>query len=49
MCRRNHLFGLALLSFGAGLIIGCWLESGLLRVCLGVGLLAAGILMLQKK
>lgn len=49
MCRRNQLLGIALLAFGLGLLVCCWFESGFVRNCLGIGLLAAGILFLQKK
>lgn len=48
MCRRNQLLGLGILAFGLGLLVGCWLESELLRNCLGLGLLAAGVLCWQK-
>lgn len=49
MCRRNQLTGLGCLGFGAGLLIGCWLESGLTRVCLAVIAIGIGIVILQKK
>lgn len=49
MCRRNQLLSIALLAFGLGLLIGCWMESVFARNCLGLGLIAAGIILLQKK
>ena len=49
MCRRNQLLGIAALAFGVGLLVCCWFESGFVRNCLGVGLVAVGILLLQKK
>lgn len=49
MCRRNLLLGLGLLAFGLGLLAGCWLESEFVRNCIGVGLLATGVLILQRK
>jgi hypothetical protein len=49
MCRRNQLIGLALLSFGLGLLIGCWLETGLARISFSVIAIGGGILLLQKK
>lgn len=49
MCRRNQLLGLGILAFGLGLLVGCWLESVFVRNCLGIILLAAGVLVMQKK
>ena len=49
MCRRNLLLGLGLLAFGGGLLVGCWLESEFIRNCIGLGLMAVGVLALQKK
>lgn len=49
MCRRNLLLGFGLLAFGFGLLVGCWLESEFVRNCIGLGLMAVGVLVLQKK
>lgn len=49
MCRRNQLLGLGLLAFGLGLVVGCWMESEFVCNCLGIGLIAVGVLVLQKK
>ncbi len=49
MCRKNQLLGVALIAFGLGLLVGCWWESEFARNCCGIGLLAGGILLLQKK
>ena len=49
MCRRNQLLGCAVLAFGCGLLVCCWLESELLRIVFGIGLLVAGFCLLQKK
>lgn len=49
MCRRNLLLGLGLLAFGFGLMVACWLESEFVRSCIGLGLIALGVLVLQKK
>ena len=38
MCRRNQLWGYALLAFGVGVLVGTWLDSGLF--CHLFGLLA---------
>ncbi len=48
MCRRNQLIGFALLGFGLGLLIGCWLETGLSRICLAAIGIGGGILLLKK-
>lgn len=47
MCRKSKLWGCALAAFGAGLLIGCWVESGFLFHCLGFGLVIIGIGMLR--
>lgn len=49
MCRKNQLLGVGMLLFGLGLLIGCWFETEFVRNCIGVGLIAGGILLLQKK
>lgn len=49
MCRRNQLCGCALLAFGAGLLVGIWLESGFFCFLLGLGLIVGGLCMLGKK
>ena len=41
--------GIAALAFGVGLLVCCWFESDFVRNCLGIGLVAAGIFILQKK
>lgn len=49
MCRKNHLWGLAVLAFGLGLLAGCWLESEVSQICFGLMLIAGGFLIFQKK
>lgn len=49
MYRRNLLLGLGMLAFGLGLLAGCWLQSEFVRNCIGVGLMAGGVLILQRK
>lgn len=49
MCRNNQLWGLAVLTFGLGLLLGCWMESNLAQICFGLALMAGGFLMLEKK
>ncbi|HIT34809.1 MAG TPA: hypothetical protein IAC31_09345 [Candidatus Faecousia intestinigallinarum] len=48
MCRQNHLWGWMLICFGAGLLLGFWLESGFFTCCLGLGALALGVLVMSK-
>jgi hypothetical protein len=43
MCRRNHLWGWVLIAFGAGLLLGLFLESGFFCAVIGLGLMALGI------
>ncbi len=49
MCRQNQLIGCALLTFGLGVLIGTWLESGFICHVLGFGLLLAGACIAGKK
>lgn len=49
MCRKNHLWGCCAGCLGLGLLIGRSLESGLLSLCIGVGLIAFGIACLKQK
>ena len=37
------MFGCGLSGFGAGLLLGLWLESGFMPSCLGLGLLLFGL------
>lgn len=36
MCRRNQLWGYALLAFGVGVLVGTWLDSGLFSHLFGL-------------
>lgn len=49
MCRRNQLLAVALMAFGAGMLSATFFESGLFCGCLGVGIVAVGIVVVQKK
>jgi len=48
MCRRNHLWGCALIAFGLGLLIGTWLDGGFLTNCFGFALIVVGFGMMKK-
>lgn len=46
MCRYSRKLGIALVSFGAGMLLSMVIGSVFVTVVLGVGTLAAGIWML---
>lgn len=49
MCRRDQCHGIALLAFGLGILACCWIDTHFWRICLGVILSGAGLLILVKK
>lgn len=49
MCRRNQLPGFCAVSFGLGLLLGCGIESGLLCLCAGFGLILCGVWIIRQK
>lgn len=49
MCRKNQLLAVALAGFGLGLLLAGLFESGFFRGLVGIGLILAGVLLLQKK
>ena len=49
MCRRNHLLGCCAACLGLGLLIGSGFESGVLSVCVGLGLIFVGFSCLRQK
>lgn len=49
MCRRDQLFGFCAAAFGLGLLFGHCFESGLLSVCIGIGLIVAGFCMIKRR
>lgn len=49
MCRQNQLWGCMLLSFGLGVLIGLWIESGFFAHCFGFALVLVGICVTRKK
>ena len=48
MCRRNHLWGCALMAFGLGVLIGIRIEGGFLINCLWIALIIVGLGMMKK-
>ena len=49
MCRRNQLLGCAILTFGVGVLVGTWLESGLFCHLFGFLALFLGIAICRGK
>ena len=49
MCRKNHLWGCCCACLGCGMLVGRGLESGLLSLCLGLGLICLGVGFLRQK
>lgn len=49
MCRRNHLYGCAMITFGLGILVGLNLEAGVFCCLVAIGLIAAGFGCLKKK
>ena len=49
MCRRNQLFGCAIVTFGLGVLVGTWLESGLFCHLFGLLAVFCGISVCRRK
>ncbi len=49
MCRRNQLWGVALMAFGIGLLMASLFESTFFSGCVGAVAIAVGVGVLQKK
>lgn len=49
MCRKNQLLAVALAGAGIGLLLACFFESGFIQCFFGIGLIIAGVTLLQKK
>lgn len=47
MCRRNQVFAAALISFGAGLLTGLFIDSGLVALLLAAGAIVGGFVLLK--
>lgn len=48
MCRRNQLFGMALVGFGLGLLLSGLFESAFFCGLLGIGILCGGFVMVKR-
>ncbi len=49
MCRKNHLHGCCALYFGLGLMVGHSIESWLVCVCGGIGLIVLGCIVMKQR
>lgn len=49
MCRRNQLLGIAMAGVGIGLMLTCLFESDFFCCFVGICLVIAGVLTLQKR
>ena len=49
MCRKNFAVAAALIAFGVGVLVGGWIEGGIIRFLLAAGSIALGILILGEK
>ena len=49
MCRQNQLWGCSLLAFGVGVLIGTWLQSGIICHLLGLCLVLLGLGLARRK
>ena len=48
MCRKNRLFGMALVGFGLGLLVAGLFESAFFCGLLGLGAICGGFVILNK-
>ena len=48
MCRYHQLWGGIAAAFGAGILLGAWLEGGFLCTVFGIGLILAGAYLFKK-
>ena len=49
MCRRNQLPGFCAVCLGIGILVGRTLESGILSLCLGAGIICCGVWIIRQK
>ena len=47
MCRKNLVNAAAIVGFGAGLVVGIWLESQLFTLLVGMAAISGGIYLLS--
>ena len=49
MCRYNQLWGIVLVAFGFGVLVGTWLSGAFFCHCLGVGVILTGLCIIRRK
>jgi len=49
MCRRHELWAWMLICFGAGILFGCFFESGFFCCSVGIGVVILGAGMFRRK
>ena len=49
MCRRNHAWGLMLMAFGAGLLVGLSLKAGFWCYAGGLVIMGVGFSVMRQK
>lgn len=49
MCRRNQVTAIALITFGAGILVGGWIEWGIVRFLAAGAAIGLGFLLLNEK
>ena len=48
MCRHHQLWGMVLMAFGAGVLVGTWISAGFFCHFVGVVALIGGYCLLRK-
>lgn len=49
MCRRYLVFAVGLIAFGVGVLVGGWVESGLIRLLIAGATICGGMTLLTGK
>lgn len=49
MCRRTVLIGAAVAAVGVGLVVSCLIDAVLLRILIGAALIAAGLILINRR
>lgn len=49
MCRQNQLWGLTLIAFGVGVLVGTWIAGAFFAHCMGIGLIFVGVCVVRRK
>lgn len=45
MCRRYLVVAVGLIAFGAGVLVGGWVESGLVRFLIALATICGGVML----